>query len=520
MRNKKTVFTGIVLALLVLPMLVWAGGKAEEVQEAPAAEVTQAKYVFLFIGDGMGMPQINAAEHYLASRDSEAVGIKKLQFSEFPAQALTTTYANDRFITGSAASATAMATGYKTNIGVISMDPSKTQKYKTIAEMAKDADMKVGILSSVSIDHATPAAFYAHQPSRNNYYQIDLELADSGFDFFGGGGMRQKGKKEGQIDAYDYAQQKGYTLVNSREDFMALKPGAGKVFAYNSVRDGADAMPYELDRASNDISLADYTGKAIELLDNENGFFIMVEGGKIDWACHANDAAPAIYDTLAFDEAVGEAIDFYNKHPEETLIVVTGDHECGGMTLGFAGTGYETNFGLISKQKKSATDYFADTFLADIQGSGKQLSDAELFNIIEEHFGLVRMSASDLDAMKAKAEAGDKMSAEKVALALNDFEVNQIKRAYIRSMGGELEASPNEETKLLYGGYDPLGVTLSHILNQKAGIGWTSYKHTGVPVPTFAQGAGYEIFHGYYDNTDIAKKIMQLMFAEQKVAVK
>ena len=520
MKNKKTFVTGIVLILLLLPTAVWAGGKAEEVQETSQANTAQAKYVFLFIGDGMGMPQINAAEHYLASMDSESTGIKKLRFSEFPAQALTTTYANNRFITGSAAAATAMATGYKTDIGVISMDPSKTRKYTTVAEMAKDVGMKVGIISSVSIDHATPAAFYAHQPSRNNYYQIDLELADSGFDFFGGGGMRQKGKKDGDIDAYVYARQKGYTLVNSRDAFMALQPGAEKIFAYNAVRDGSDAMPYELDRASDDLSLAEYTAKAIELLDNDKGFFIMVEGGKIDWACHANDAAPAIFDTLAFDEAVAEAINFYRQNPNETLIVVTGDHECGGMTLGFAGTGYETNFNLVGKQKRSATDYFATTFLAELKESGRDLSDQELFNVVEEHFGLVRLSASELASVKAKAESGDKRATEKLSLALNDFEVNQIKRAYIRSMGGELEVSPNEETALLYGGYDPLGVTLSHILNQKAGIAWTSYSHTGIPVPTFAQGAGYEIFNGYYDNTDIAKKIIQLMFAEQKVAVR
>ena len=521
MKLHKRIILSAALALLVSPLFVWAGGHAEVVQESgTAASGKPAKYVFLFIGDGMGMPQINAAEHYLAASTGKRAGIQKLSFSEFPAQALTTTYANDRFITGSAAAATAMATGYKTNIGVISMDPGKTRSFKTVAEMAKEADMKVGIISSVSIDHATPAAFYAHQPSRNMYYQIDLDLANSGFDFFGGGGMRQKGREEGQADAYDVAAQKGYKVVRDRDEFMALQPGSGKVLASNAVLKGGDSLPYELDRAGDDISLADYTSKAIELLDNENGFFMMVEGGKIDWACHANDAAPAIYDTIAFDDSVREALEFYKRHPEETLIVVTGDHECGGMTLGFAGTKYQTAFELVGKQKKSATDYFADELLATYRDSGKKVSEDQLFDVVEEHFGLVKLSAKERTALEAKANAGNAKAEETLQLALTDYEVNQIKRAFVRSMGGKIEKSANEETYLLYGGYDPLAVSLSHILNQKAGIGWTSYKHTGVPVPTFAQGRGYQIFNGYYDNTDIAKKIMQVMRLNQKVAVK
>ncbi len=521
MKSNKRIVLLLVAILIVVPCIVWAGGQAEVVQEGNSSSVEKpAKYVFLFIGDGMGMPQINAAEHYLAATAGKKAGIQKLSFSDFPAQALTTTYANDRFITGSAASATAMATGYKTNIGVISMDPSKTRSYQTIAEMAKEAGMKVGIISSVSIDHATPAAFYAHQPSRNMYYQIDLDLVNSGFDYFGGGGMRQKGREEGQADAYAVAEQNGYKVVRSRDEFLALRPGSGKVLASNEVLKGAASLPYELDRASDDISLADYTAKGIELLDNENGFFMMVEGGKIDWACHANDAAPAIYDTLAFDDAVNKALDFYAQHPDETLIVVTGDHECGGMTLGFAGSKYETAFDLISKQKNSATDHFADELLAQYRDSGREVSEAQLFEVVEEQFGLVKLSSRERASLEAKAKAGDAQAEDALKLALNDYELNQIRRAFVRSMGGKLEQSANEETYLLYGGYDPLAVTLSHILNQKAGIGWTSYKHTGVPVPTFAQGCSNEIFNGYYDNTDIAKKIMQVMQIDQKVAVK
>jgi alkaline phosphatase len=509
----------LVLTVLLLPVAVWAGGQTEtEAQEAPAESAQSAKYVFLFIGDGMGMPQINAAEHYLAARKGQVSGQEYLSFSRFPAQAFTTTYANDRFITGSAASATAMATGYKTNIGVIAMDPGKTTKLKSIAEMAKESGKKVGIISSVSIDHATPAAFYAHQPSRSLYYQIDLDLANSGFDYFAGGGMRQKGRGENDPDALDVARQNGYKVVGTRSEFKQLSPEDGRVIAYNEVLKGGDSMPYELDRNPADISLAEYTRKGIEMLENEEGFFMMVEGGKIDWACHANDAAASIYDTLAFDKAVQEAVAFYNRHPRETLIVVTGDHECGGMTLGFAGSKYETSFDLISRQKRSATDYFAAEVVTELKEMGRQKAREQLMELVETHFGLVQLSSSEMEELEARADAGDDAASAMLKLSLNEYESEQIERAFVRSMGEKLERSPNEETYLLYGGYDPLAVTLSHILNQKAGIGWTSYKHTGVPVPTFAQGAGSEIFHGYYDNTDIAKKIMEVMRVEQMVA--
>jgi alkaline phosphatase len=286
---KKAVFLiTLTFLLIVMPLALFASGSKYELSTGqPVVDISDPpKYVFVFIGDGMGMPQINAAERYLAALEGEK--------------------------TGSAAAATAISTGQKTAIGVIAMDPSKTTSYKTVAEMAKERGMKVGIISSVSIDHATPAAFYAHQPSRSMYYEISIDLANSGFDYFGGGGLkRPTGKNKDKPSSIEMAERNGYTVVSNRSDFMALRPGVGKVLAYNAILDGSKALPYELDRDYNDISLAEYTAKAIELLDNRKGFFIMVEGGNIDWACHANDATASILDTFAFDEAVQEAVDFY-----------------------------------------------------------------------------------------------------------------------------------------------------------------------------------------------------------------
>ena len=452
----------------------------------------EAKYVFLLIGDGMGIPQRTAAEQYVGN---------KLLMDTLPVQGITTTHAADRFITGSAASATAMASGLKTNIGVVGMDP-KMRAVKTLAEMAQDKGMKVGIVSSVSIDHATPAAFYAHVPKRGQYYDIDVALAKSDFDYFGGGGLKDPAHKRNnssnyQGNALEMAKKNGYTVVTDKDEFMALDAKAGKVLAYNEWLQDSGALPYDMDNRSQDITLAEFTQKGIELLDNDKGFFMMVEGGKIDWACHANDGKASIQDTLAFDRVVKAAYDFYEEHPDETLIVVTGDHECGGLTLGFAGTKYATNFDILGKQNVSFQKFSAEVLEAFKQGD--QTTFGAMKPLITKHFGL-----------KFDADASDPM-------ALKSHEVIKIMQAFERSMAGDVEKSKDPETYILYGGYDPLTVTLTHILNQKAGMAWTSYKHTGVPVTTSAVGLGAEAFSGAYDNTDIALKIMDTMGLEAKV---
>ncbi len=343
--------------------------------------------------------------------------------------------------------------------------------------------MKVGIISSVSIDHATPAVFYSNQPTRKNYYEIGMELANSGFDFFGGGGIKKPTGDGTQTSSIETAQQNGYTVVTEKTAFQALKPGSGKILAYNSVLDGSKALWYEMDRPSSHISLAEFTEKAIELLDNKNGFFMMVEGGKIDWAHHANDAMAGIMDTIAFDNAVKEALDFYEQHPNETLIVITADHECGGLTVGFANTNYELYLDVLQGQTMSYEKF--DEVVAEYRsGSPENTVTAGMKSHIEDAFGL---DFSDL----------------------TDWEIEQLEDAYTLSMAGE--SYYDDKTYYLYGYYEPLTVTCTHILNRRAGLAFTSYAHTGVPVPVYAKGIGAGYFDGFYDNTDIALKIAKVM---------
>ncbi len=455
-----------------------------------------AKYVFLFIGDGMGVPQQVATEAFLG---------RKLLMSEFPGQGMTTTPAKDRFIVDSAAAATAISAGQITNVGMIGMAPDSSH-VKTVAEMAKERGMKVGIVSSVSIDHATPAAFYAHVPKRSQYHYIDHAIAESGFDYFAGGGLKDpEGKRKGvesRGNALDAITKAGFAIVNSRTAFNALTPASGKVLAYNEWLQDSGAMPYAMDsRKGKDITLAEFTRKGIDLLDNDKGFFMMVEGGKIDWACHANDAKAAIRDTEAFEQAVAEAVAFYRKHPEETAIIVTGDHECGGMTLGFAGTQYDSHFNVLDAQSVSF-QFFTDDVLGELLKSKKDsLTFADVQPLITRYFGL-RFSG---DA------AADPM-------VLKPYELAQLEAGFAMTM--QVQAGKGgEEAERLYSEYDPLTVSITHLVNNKAGLAWTSYSHTAVPVVTSAIGVGANSFNSSYHQSAIAMKIMALLGVQPQVQI-
>ncbi|WP_051085646.1 alkaline phosphatase [Desulfobacter curvatus] len=345
--------------------------------------------------------------------------------------------------------------------------------------------MKVGIITSVTINHATPAVFYSHNTSRNNYFDIATDLANSDFDYFGGGFWNRDTDSDVETTATD----NGFTITLDLATLQA-QPNGSRVIAFDSAQDSGGhkgALYYDMDRGYvNGMSLADFTEQGIRLLDNKDGFFMMVEGGKIDWACHANDARAAIEDTIAFDDAIKEAIKFYNEHPNETLIVVTGDHECGGMTIGFASTAYDTFFEILDNQTMSF-EYFNATVLAAYKTthSGVADIDEDMKAIMSTNFGLVYDD-------------------------LNAYEKELIEGAFDKTMSGAT-VNTSEEDSLLYSGYEPLSVTLTHILNHQAGIAFTSYSHTGVPVMVLAKGMNASVFDGFYDNTDVAKRIAQVM---------
>lgn len=486
MKVKYTVMkTSTCLSSAAFIILLFTGMSASLFSMASVpSEPSSPRYIFFFIGDGMGLAQAASAEVYLSAVQGK-IGFEKLNLSKLPVQSIMTTYSQSHYITCSSASGTALATGHKTSNGTVSMDSAHRVDYTSIATRALENKMKVGIITSVSLDHATPSVFYAHEYRRSNYYRIGLDLANSGFHFFGGGGLlKNEGEKQGDIRVVDAAARNGYKVVNSVADFNALKPGDDKVMAISPVLTDGESLPYAIDDKGDGISLSQFTSKAIELLDNKQGFFIMVEGGKIDWACHANDAAAVVKEVLAFDEAVGVAMEFYKKHPEETLIVVMADHETGGMSLGTDGMDEKRAYGLLQYQRCSISAFTGKILDYKERGLDSLLTFEDVLDTVQYYYGLGNED-----------------------LPLNEVEMIYLNEAFNQSLGHPGENAAGVQN--LYGENDPLALTCTRILNRKAGIGWTTSNHTALPVPVRAIGNGQEMFIGYLDNAEIPVKVMQ-----------
>lgn len=445
------------------------------------AQTKTAKYVFYFIGDGMGVNQVNGTEMYFAQKEGR-IGVKPLNFTKFPACTFASTYSVYNSVTCSAAAGTALATGVKTKNGTIGMDSLQKNPLYSVAVKAKKAGRKVGITTSVSIDHATPASFYAHQVDRDMYYEIANDLPKAGFDFYAGSGFLKPTNKNDKNapDIYTVFKKANYTVAKGVDEYQAKSKNASKMILMQ--KDGCDmySLPFAIDRKPGDLTLTQITESAINFLtkDNKNGFFLMVEGGKIDWSCHGNDAATTFNEVADMSDAVQKAYEFYLKHPDETLIVITADHETGGISLG---TGkYALNLKVLENQKGS------EGFLsAKINQLRKETENNVTWNqikaLLKENMGFW----------------GN--------VTLSDKQEQRLKEEYIRSF----LSKDVKMTETMYSKDEPMAALAKTILNEIALVGWTSGGHSAGYVPVFAIGAGSELFNGKIENTDIPKKIAQ-----------
>ena len=454
-----------------------------------AAEIQPVKYVFLFIGDGMSIAQQQMGEEFLQKTEQRG-----LKINTMPYKSLTTTHAaGDEFVTDSAAAATAIACGVKTDNRAIGLD-AEGNRAESIAELARKNGRKIGIISSVTINHATPAGFYAHNTHRNNEYEIALDMIASGFDYFGGGGVAQNNDRNAEKyagDIYDLAKEAGYTLVRTTEAIRSLKPAAENVNKKVMAFPHSSAIPYAIDSSADDIRLPEFTRQAIELLDNPNGFFIMVEGGAIDWACHDNDGATAIRDLIEFDDAVSVAFNFAEKHPGEVLIVVTGDHETGMLSVSNSSTVYQVYVSLLANQKASGGTLITMTerFVKE-GGENATFDNYKVF--ITENTGLVFTEEGHWQPGNLNLTQNEMRELE------NDF--NRTKAAIVLGDAGR--------------GKDRVVRTMIRILNNKSGLTWGGGGHTGMPVITATWGNQAEsIAKAIKDNTDIAKQLKQAVSA-------
>ena len=428
------------------------------------------KYVFLFIGDGMGQADIDLYEAYLAEKDGKS-GFSQSTISKIPLLSMCAAHCKNRRITDSGAAGSAIACGQKFNVGEIAYSEDGNQP-KSIAMVAKEKGMKVGIISTAPMNHATPASFYANQPTRKNYYQIGLQLSESNFDFFGGGGLlKQTGNKKDEKDLMTIYQESGYLTFTSLKAIASLKNHNTKVIFTNETLEKDASMPYLIDREGTPgNSLAEIVETAILHLDNPKGFFMMVEGGKIDYAAHDNDAGTIIGEMEDFDKAIEVAYNFYQQHKDETMIIITADHETGGVSLGIADNGYESNFGILSKQKMSLSKF--GTIIK------KQTKNEE------------SVSLKDYTDMASKYFMGTDMdfSAEEQAMLNEAYAAINAKSNRVK-----------DEVKSKYNGANPMAYTFCQIMNRRASVGFSTTAHTCAKVPVYALGTSTPIL----DNTEI-----------------
>ncbi len=370
--------------------------------------------------------------------------------NHFVGNAVTNPEDSEENVTDSAAAATSMSAGVKTYNGAIAVDNDR-ENVKTVLEAAKEKGMATGLVATSQINHATPAAFGTHDPSRHNYNEIADDFYDdmiSGkhkVDVMLGGGtdyFKREDRnlvKEFKNDGYNYVTSTEEMQANDSEQLLGLFAPVG--------------LPKAIDREENIPSLDDMTKEALEQLDKEkDGFFLMVEGSQIDWAAHANDAVSAMSEMEDLAKAFETVIEFA-KQDKHTQVVLTADHSTGGFSIGRDG---DYNFYPEAIEATERTPEFMAQEIVD---------GATVEGVLNEYVEFT-FTEKELDAIKKAAASDD---------------------------------------------FDTVYSAISDVFNKRAGAGFTTSGHTGVDVPVYAYGPKSEVFSGLIDNTDIANEVFNFL---------
>ncbi|MCM1071412.1 MAG: alkaline phosphatase [[Clostridium] fimetarium] len=434
------------------------------------------KYIFYFIGDGMGVNEVLNARLY-----KQHVLGGDLSMTSLPYGSVATSHSASSDVTDSAAAGTALATGHKTVNGMLGVTPDSAA-VTSIAKVLFDDGYGVGLVTSVAIDDATPGAFYAHVHHRSMYCEIGSQLARSGYQFAAGSGLRGTKDKAGRDNGLLAEFAENGVSVSYGLDGADFEADRMLILSPDTARNWN--IGFTIDSIPGALTLQDLTKACVRHLErvSPDKFFVMVEGGNIDHSGHSNDAATNIIETINFDATLDIALDFYRRHPEETLIVVTADHETGGMSVGNNFSGYAVFPERLAAQRMSK-DLFAE-HCKTMARSRRVYTWEDMKEFLTEQLGFWTP-----------------------ATKITDEQTNRL-RGMFEDMFARNMSAPDQKT--LYADYDAFTAAVFEILDTQAGIGWASLKHTGSPVPVFAIGRGAEIFGGFGDNTDLPRKIMKL----------
>ncbi|NEW05174.1 alkaline phosphatase [Paenibacillus sp. SYP-B3998] len=436
---------------------------------APETTAAPSKNLIVLIGDGMGPAEITAARYY----SKKILNKDRLELDGGYYVGKATTYSQagpysseSGAVTDSAAAATAFSTGNKTYNNAISVSNGDVAKpYGSVIEAAIKQGKATGLVTTDNITGATPAVWASHVRQRSNQNAIASQYLNSGVNvFFGGGKVNfttkdEKGKRTDKNIIPDF-EAKGYKTAYDKNGLDAIPATADKALGLFA---GAE-IPYVLDRDDKTPNLPQLAQKALDILSqNKNGFVLMVEQGRIDHAGHANDLPANIQETLELDATFKTLVDFAKKDGN-TSVVVTADHETGGLSLGINNV-YELNVDLFNKEKHSY-EY--------------------------------------LDSILKKAETADdvrKIVADNIGFTdLTDDEIALILKGDGSSYGRG-------------GGYNA-------VVSKRLAVGWTGHGHTGVDVGVWAYGPIANLVKGDVDNTDIAKSGAKVIGADLAEATK
>ena len=423
---------------------------------AVSAAESRPKYLFLLIGDGMGP---NVVKIYRSQ-------MGKTSFDRMRDPIPTGTDNVFGKTTDSAASGTALACGIKTFNGAIGVNKDKVP-VTSLAKILQSRGMKIGIISSVAINDATPAAHYANRVYRKDSAGTLSDLMVSGFDFFGVHAFMRPADLDSKLHNFMLKRNK-YNVVKAQDMNKLQKDKKNILHTPMHARDEKNFTTYT-------PSLADVTQKAIELLDNPNGFFIMVEGGAIDHMNHRNESAGMMREMVEFDKVITAVLEFAEKHPQDTLVVVTADHDTGGIQI----TG-DIPKGFWKKQKM--------------------------------HYGGIESELKKM--LKAKKSKDEMISfvCKEIGVVPNAEQAKTISVAADRFMSGK-----KTEKGSMYGKYNPLIIAAMHASDAQNNIKYTTFSHTPAKVPTFTFGNGAKYFTAPLENSDIPRRISMAAAGEDLI---